>query len=126
MITYISANDVPASTSSVSQATRVANFVFVGGQMPRDPDTGHIPVDPTVQIELTMRNCLRVLAAAGCEASDVAMVLVYVTDLRIKPSINNEFQRIFGPIGPARNLVEVKDIGDGAIVEMSMIAASRI
>jgi enamine deaminase RidA (YjgF/YER057c/UK114 family) len=45
-----------------------------------------------------------------------------VTDLQVKPAVNTVFRDVFGATPPARNLVAVKDIGDDAVVEMSLIA----
>jgi enamine deaminase RidA (YjgF/YER057c/UK114 family) len=90
--------------------------------MPVDPQTGKIPSEPAAQVELTMQHCLNILAAAGGKPSDVTLTFVYLTDLSIKPLVNEAFRRHFGSKGPARNLVEVSDIGLDAIVEMSLIA----
>jgi enamine deaminase RidA (YjgF/YER057c/UK114 family) len=50
------------------------------------------------------------------------MAWIYVTDLSVKPAINTVFRETFGDQPPARNLVEVRDIGEGALVEISLIA----
>ncbi len=118
----ISTPDVPSSTSPVAQATRCGNMVFVGGQMPRDASTGHIPKDPRKQAELSMEYCLRLVRAAGLGAEDIMLVFAYLTNLEHKPLVNEVFLNTFGPQGPARNLVEVSQIGEDAVVEFSVIA----
>jgi len=50
------------------------------------------------------------------------IIWVYVTDLSVKAAVNAVFRDVFGDSPPARNLVAVKDIGDDALVEMSLIA----
>ena len=114
--------DSPASTSPVSQGTTGGGMVYVSGQMPRDPATGLIPADARRQAELSMRHCLSILAAAGSGPEKVMIVWVYVTDLAVKPAVNAVFAATFGNAPPARNMVAVRDIGDRAIVEMSLIA----
>ena len=45
-----------------------------------------------------------------------------MTDLSAKDAVNDAFAEIFPDSPPARNLVEVSDIGEGAIVEIGVIA----
>lgn len=112
----------PPSTSPVSQATRGGGFVFVGGQMPRDPDSGAIVEGARAQAELSLRHCLEVLEAAGSGPQNVLFATVYVTDLAAKEAVNDAFRRAFPSLPPARNLVAVKEIGEGAVVEISLLA----
>ena len=112
----------PPSTSPVSQATRGGGFVFVGGQMPRDLATGEIVEGATAQAELSLRHCLAVLAAAGSGPGKVLFATVYVTDLAAKAAVNGAFRKAFPNDPPARNLVAVKEIGEDAIVEISLLA----
>lgn len=125
MVEVIHVPGTPPSTSPVSQAVRAGGMVFIGGQMPRDPASGLIPADPREQVRLTMAHCLAILQGAGCSPADVAMVFAFVTDLSVKPAVNEEFARVFGAHRPTRNLVQVAAIGEDAQVELSMIAVSR-
>lgn len=118
----VETNVVPTSTSPVSLGTKGAGMVWVSGQMPRDPTTGLIPTDPKQQAELSLRHCIKILEAAGSGPEKVMIVWIYVTDLQVKQAVNAAFRDIFGTAPPARNLVAVKDIGDNAVVEMSLIA----
>jgi len=122
MVEYISTAAAPASSSPVAQATRAGGMIFIGGQMPVDPATGHVPPCHEAQVDLTMAHCINILTAAGGKAADVTLATVYVTDLSVKPLVNDAFLRIFGPTGPTRNLVAVSEIGSGAVVEVSLIA----
>lgn len=114
--------DAPASTSPVALGTKGSGLVFVSGQMPRDPATGLIPPDGAAQARLSMQHCLSVLAAAGSGPDKVMMAWVYVTDLAVKPAVNAVFRDTFGDRPVARNMVAVSDIGDAALVEISLIA----
>lgn len=91
--------------------------------MPRDSLDGSIPVEPARQMALTLQHCRALLHAAGSGPERVALVTVFLTDLSIKPLVNEAFSKFFGAHRPARNLVEVSAIGEGAIVEVAMIAA---
>lgn len=114
--------DAPASTSPVALGTRGGGMVFVSGQMPRDPATGLIPPDGAEQARLSMQHCLAILKAAGSGPDKVMMAWVYVTDLAVKPAVNAVFRDTFGDHPVARNMVAVSDIGDAALVEISLIA----
>lgn len=114
--------NVPSSTSPVSQACAGAGLIFTGGQMPRDRDSGKIVDDIRTQAELSVGYCLELIRAAGSDASKVVLAFVYLTDLSAKNVVNEVFARHFPSNPPARNLVEVSQIGEGATVEVSMIA----
>lgn len=114
--------DAPASTSPVALGTRGGGMVFVSGQMPRDPATGLIPPDGAEQARLSMQHCLAILKAAGSGPEKVMLAWVYVTDLSVKPAVNAVFRDTFGNRPVARNMVAVSDIGDEALVEISLIA----
>ncbi len=114
--------DVPASTSPVALGTRGGGMVFVSGQMPREFSTGMIPPDGAEQARLSMQHCLAILKAAGSGPEKVMMAWVYVTDLALKPTVNAVFRDTFGDRPVARNMVAVSDIGDAALVEISLIA----
>ena len=118
----IATGNAPASTSPVSQATRGGGLVIVSGQMPRDMASGRIVEGGEAQARLSMRHCLSILKAAGSGPEKVMIAWIYVTDLAVKPAVNKVFAETFGDSQPARNLVAVKDIGEGALVEISLIA----
>jgi 2-iminobutanoate/2-iminopropanoate deaminase len=118
----ISTDAAPASTSPVSQATAGGGLVFVGGQMPRDPQTGSIVPGSLAQARLSLAHGLSILAAAGSGPEKVMLATVYVTDLAAKDAVNVAFREVFGATPPARNLVEVSAIGEDAVVEIALIA----
>ncbi|MFQ3622302.1 MAG: aldehyde dehydrogenase family protein, partial [Acetobacteraceae bacterium] len=122
----LSAEGVPESTSPVSNGTAAAGLVFVGGQMPRDPGTGAIVSGAEAQARLSLDHALAVAARGGARPQDVLLAIVYVTDLSAKPSVNAAFRARFGDTPPARNLVAVREIGEGAIVEVGLIARASI
>ena len=90
--------------------------------MPRDMDSGKIVDGALAQARLSLRHCETILQAAGSGLEKATLAIVYVTDLSAKSAVNVAFEEAFGSSPPARNLVEVKDIGEGAIVEVGVIA----
>lgn len=118
----ISTDRAPGSTSPVSQATSGGGFIFVGGQMPRDLKTGEIANGALAQARLSLQHCMAILEAGGSDASKTLRADVFLTDLDAKEAVNTAFREFFGDTPPARNLVEISDIGEGAIVEIGLIA----
>lgn len=122
MLEIIRTQRAPASTSPVSQAVKGGGLVFVGGQMPRDLETGKIVEGALAQARLSLTHCVAILEAAGSGAERVMLAEVFMTDLSQKDAVNDAFREVFGNAPPARNLVEVSDIGEGTIVEVGVIA----
>lgn len=118
----IATDQAPGSTSPVSQATRGGGMIFVGGQMPRDMNSGEIVEGALAQARLSLQHCMTILDAAGSGPSKTLRADVFLTDLAAKDAVNTAFQEVFGDAPPTRNLVEVSDIGEGAIVEIGLIA----
>ena len=114
----------PQSVSPVSLGVKGGGFVFVGGQMPRDMESGRIVAGAAAQARLSLSHCVSVLKAAGSGPEKVMLAIVYVTDMAAKDAVNDAFSEFFGAGPPARNLVEVKSIGEDAIVEIGVIALS--
>ena len=91
--------------------------------MPRDMETGKIVDGSYEQTKLSLEHCLTILKEAGGSIDTIAMAIVYVTDLSIKDKVNEVFAEYFPKNPPARNLVEVSDIGEGALIEIAIIAS---
>ena len=120
----ISSKRVPSSSSPVSQATRGAGLIFVGGQMPRDVTSGQIVSGALQQARISLTHCLNILEDAGSSPEKVLRADVFLTDLSAKDAVNKVFNDFFGDKPPARNLVEVSEIGENAIVEIGLVALS--
>ena len=121
----INTKKAPLSTSPVSQCNIINDTIYIGGQMPRDMESGKIVEGPYEQAKLSMEHCLTILNEAGGSIETIGMAIVYVTDLAIKNEVNKVFSEYFSENAPARNLVEVSDIGEGALIEIAIIAAVK-
>ena len=121
----INTNKAPLSTSPVSQCNIINNTIYIGGQMPRDMKSGKIVEGAYAQAKLSMEHCLTILHEAGGSIETIGMTIVYVTDLSIKDQVNKVFGEFFPENPPARNLVEVSDIGENALVEIAIIASEK-
>jgi len=121
----INTNKAPLSVSPVSQCNIINGTIYIGGQMPRDMISGKIVKGAYEQAKLSMEHCLTILHEAGGSIETIGMTIVYVTDLSIKDQVNKVFGEYFIENPPARNLVEVSDIGEGALVEIAIIASEK-
>lgn len=121
----INTNKAPLSVSPVSQCNIINGTIYIGGQMPRDMISGKIVKGAYEQAKLSMEHCLTILHEAGGSIETIGMTIVYVTDLSIKDQVNKVFGEYFIENPPARNLVEVSDIGEGTLVEIAIIASEK-
>jgi len=121
----INTNKAPLSVSPVSQCNIINGTIYIGGQMPRDMISGKIVKGAYEQAKLSMEHCLTILHEAGGSIETIGMTIVYVTDLSIKDQVNKVFGEYFIENPPARNLVEVSNIGEGALVEIAIIASEK-
>jgi len=121
----INTNKAPLSVSPVSQCNIINGTIYIGGQMPRDMISGQIVKGAYEQAKLSMEHCLTILHEAGGSIETIGMTIVYVTDLSIKDQVNKVFGEFFSENPPARNLVEVSDIGEDALVEIAIIASEK-
>ena len=121
----INTDKAPLSTSPVSQCNIINDTIYIGGQMPRDMNTGKLVEGGYNQTKLSLEHCLTILREAGGDIDTIVLAIVYVTDLSIKSDINKVFSEYFSTNAPARNLVEVSDIGEDALVEIAIIAGKK-
>ena len=121
----INTDKAPLSTSPVSQCNIINDTIYIGGQMPRDMNTGKLVEGGYNQTKLSLEHCLTILREAGGDIDTIGLAIVYVTDLSIKPDINKVFSEYFSTNAPARNLVEVSDIGEDALIEIAIIAGKK-
>lgn len=113
--------DVPPPAGPYSPAVRAGPFVFVSGQVPKDPLRGTL-VGTTVaeQSRQTLANLERALSAAGARMQDVVAVTVYLADENDWGTFNGVYTGVFAPPYPTRTVVGAQL--RGILVEVSAIA----
>ena len=117
--------DKAPAPGAYSQAVKYGGLVFVSGQTPEDPRTGR-PVLGTIaeQTELVLNNIRAILEAAGSSLDKALKVNIYLSDLTLKPAMNEVYKRFFPARPPARIALAVKGLDDGADIEIDLIAAA--
>jgi 2-iminobutanoate/2-iminopropanoate deaminase len=114
-------DDVPAPAGAYSPAARAGGFVFVSGQVPRDPATGKLVGDDIEgQTKQVVTNVQRALRAAGAELSDVVSVIVYLADIDDWGRFNEAYKTLMPQPYPTRTALGANL--RGILVEMSAVA----
>lgn len=113
--------EVPTPAGAYSPAARAGGFVFVSGQIPRDPVTGELVGDDIQsQTRQVIRNVERALSAAGATLSDVVSVIVYLADANDWGAFNAAYKELMPQPYPTRTAVGAQL--RGILVEVSAIA----
>lgn len=102
-------------------AVRAGPFVYVSGQVPRDPASGAL-LGATVaeQASATLDNLARALDAAGASLADVVSVTVYLADANDWDAFNVVYRERFAEPYPSRTVVGAQL--RGILVEISAVA----
>ena len=113
--------DVPPPKGPYSPAVRAGDFVYVSGQVPRDPKTGELAGDDiATQTRQTLSNLQRVLEQSGAKLADVVSVTVYLARADDWGAMNDVYDKVFHQPFPSRTTVgaELR----GILVEISAVA----
>ena len=126
----ISTQSAPAAIGPYSQAIitdSASSLLFTSGQIPLSPETGNViegGIKP--QTEQVMRNIGAVLAAAGCEFSDVIKTTCFLTNMQDFADFNEIYSKYFvGDSKPARSCVAVAALPRSVSVEVEVIAKAK-
>jgi 2-iminobutanoate/2-iminopropanoate deaminase len=113
--------NAPKAGGAYSPGLRVGDFVFVAGQVPRDPATGQI-VGSTIeeQTEQVIKNVIAILEAGGATLADVVKVSAHLSSMDLFDGYNKVYEGYFPEPRPVRTTVgsELK----GFLVEIDAIA----
>lgn len=113
--------DVPPPAGAYSPAVKAGGFVYVSGQVPRDPASGVlIGDDVESQTKQVVANVSRALQAAGASLSDVVSVIVYLADIDDWGKFNAVYKELMPTPYPTRTALGANL--RGILVEMSAVA----
>ena len=119
----ISTEAAPKAVGPYSQAIKVANFLFISGQLPLDPQTGNIIGDDIeTQTRQSIENIRSILSSVGASLSDVVKTTVFLKDIGDYSQMNQTYQEYFDRDAPARSCFEVSRLPRNALLEIESIA----
>ena len=120
---FIATGGAPKAIGPYSQAVKVANVIYLSGQIALDPASGNlVEGDFSAQVRRVFENLKAVLQQSGAGFSNVARATVYLTDLGNFQRLNSIYAEYFGDHKPARSTVGVAQLPRGAAVEIDLIA----
>ncbi len=113
--------EIAAPAGAYSPGIRAGGFIFVSGQIPKDPDTSRIVGDDIeTQTRQVLVNVRAVLESAGASLKDLVSVTVYLADPDLWGRFNEEYKSILSPPYPTRTAVGASL--RGILVEISAVA----
>ena len=122
--------DIPLPVGAYSPAVRAGDFLYVSGQVPRDPRSGLV-VGATVeeQAQQVIGNIRGALAAGGATLADIVSATIYLENEQDWPAVNDIWQSTFAapypPPPPAAAPLRRITVGAslrGILIEVSVIA----
>ena len=115
----------PAPAGAYSPAVRAGDFVYVSGQVPRDPRTGAtVAGGVEEQTRQTLANVRAVLESAGATLDDVVSVTAYLNDPDDWGKFNEVYKTVFRPPYPTRTAVGANL--RGFLVEITVTAYAPV
>jgi 2-iminobutanoate/2-iminopropanoate deaminase len=113
--------NVPPPAGAYSPAVKAGGFVFISGQIPRDPASGELVGDDIEsQTRQVIGNVKRALEAAGASLSDVVSMVVYLADVDDWGKFNTVYKELMTPPYPTRTAVGANL--RGIMIEISAVA----
>ena len=120
--TIVSTDQAPLAIGTYSQAVRVANTVYLSGQIPLDPASMQMAEgEMRSQVVRVFQNLQAVAEAAGGTLADIVKLNVYLTDLSHFPLVNDVMASYFHEPYPARAVVGVAALPRAAPIEIDAI-----
>jgi enamine deaminase RidA (YjgF/YER057c/UK114 family) len=111
----ISSDSPWEATFGYSRAVRVADQVFVGGTVGRNPD-GSVPAGPYAQARRALEIIGTALIEAGGSLDDVVRTRIFVTNFGDFDEIARAHREVFGEIRPATSMVQTSALIEPAYV----------
>jgi 2-iminobutanoate/2-iminopropanoate deaminase len=114
---------IPEPTGPFHWTAEWNGLAFVSGVRGIDPLTGQPARDDARRLELIFEYLRRILASVGSSLEHVLSSTVYVTDMNVRPMVNNAYVKAFGSHLPTRTIVQVAALNQNDSIEISVIAA---
>jgi 2-iminobutanoate/2-iminopropanoate deaminase len=120
----IAASGAPQAIGPYSSALRVGSLLFISGQLPLEPASGHlVDGDVSAQTRRVLENLGALLTAAGLAYAHVVRTTIFLADMEDFGSVNEIYRSYFSEPYPARSTVQVARLPRDARVEIDAIAS---
>lgn len=114
----IHTDKAPAAIGTYSQAVKVANTVYLSGQIPLVPETMELVEGGFAeQAEQMFKNLSAVCEAGGGSLADIVKLNIYLLDLANFPIINEVMSKYFQQPYPARAAIGISQLPKNSLVE---------
>lgn len=112
----------PQAIGTYSQAVKVADTVYISGQIPLVPETMEINDGEFADhVRQVFSNLSAIAEAAGGSLKDFVKVNIFLTDLNNFVTVNEVMAEFFTQPYPARAAVEVSALPKGVEVEADAV-----
>jgi 2-iminobutanoate/2-iminopropanoate deaminase len=120
----VSTPSAPKAIGPYSQGVRAGSLLFVSGQVPIDPATGHlVDGDIAAQTRRVFQSIGEILKAGGASFDHVVRTTVFLADMNDFAAMNEVYGTFFSSPFPARATVQVSRLPKDARIEIDVIAA---
>ncbi len=116
--------DTSGAFSSVLEV-ECHKLVLISGQVSEDENENVVGSSIQEQAKLTLENCQKQLALAGCTFDDVFKVSVFLSDISMWGQFNEVYSTYFNDPKPVRTTVQAALLLSDFLVEIDMWAAKK-
>lgn len=111
----------PTPIGHFVHAMQAGGLLYLSGQGPQDPQTGHMPEGASAQTTATLQNLKAILEACGSSLQKVVKVNVYLRHPEDFQTFNEAYAKAFGHHRPARTTTCPELLGD-ILIEIDCVA----
>ncbi|MDD3122749.1 MAG: Rid family detoxifying hydrolase [Candidatus Izemoplasmatales bacterium] len=123
MNSTISTNKAPSAIGPYSQAVLANNTLYVSGQLPINFENPSFLLEGIVaQTNQSLQNIMSIVQSAGFSKLDIVKCTVYMKNLSDFSLMNQEYEKFFGSVKPARVTIEVSRLPKNSLIEIDAIA----
>lgn len=119
----VNTKEAPKIYGPVNQGASAARYLYISAQLPLCPENNKL-IEGSVgtQAVQVIKNIEAILSAAGLTISDVCHVTLMVTDYNNLEAIDEVYAERFDKPYPARTVIEVSRLPEGAYLQMDAVA----
>lgn len=120
----IHTTEAPEAIGPYSQAIKIANTVWISGQIPLDPGTMEVvPGGISEQAAQVFKNLTAIAVAAGGSLDQAVKINISLTDLNDFAAVNAVMAEVLSEPYPARACVQVAALPRGVAIEVEATLA---